>query len=83
MVLGLAGALVSCGNICDDAAGICGDAFDAEDAPDDESASTPADCAYAHECRSQCIVDQNSCDSTKAALMTCLAACEPEVGRAQ
>ena len=65
-------ALCGCGDVCDDAAQICG--FDI--------AETSADCSDANECASICIVDRDSCDvnNADAPVAKCIAKCleEPE-----
>jgi hypothetical protein len=67
-LMGLASVVaVGCGgSVCDDAAEVCGTA-DAED--------SGAECTGQVECAANCIVDNDSCDISNEALVTCLTDC--------
>jgi hypothetical protein len=69
-IMAFAAFATGCGDVCEDAAEICGvdDAGDAADEADVE-------CSGAAECQSECIVDADSCDTTDADLLSCITDC--------
>ena len=71
-LMGLASVVaVGCGgDVCDDAADICGTA-DGSDGDD----GAEVKCEGQVECVAQCIVDANSCDFTNADLLECAGKC--------
>ena len=61
-----AGALTSgCGDVCDDAADVCGG----------DTAEGGGECSGAGECTAECIVDQDTCDFSDPELEACISAC--------
>jgi hypothetical protein len=62
----LAFSFSGCGNVCDDAADICGAG---------EGEGEEGECSGAAECAAQCIVDADSCDVTDPDLAECITGC--------
>jgi hypothetical protein len=68
-IMALAAFGTGCGNVCDDAADVCGGGEGAEDGGD-------AECSGQAECVAQCIVDADSCDlAGDADLQECIGGC--------
>lgn len=60
-------SFTGCGNVCDDAADICGGG--------EGEGEGEAECEGAVECAAQCIVDADSCDITDPDLSQCIVDC--------
>ena len=64
----IAFSFTGCGNVCDDAADVCG-------VGDAEGEGEEAECEGPTECAAQCIVDADSCDFTDPDLAQCVTDC--------
>lgn len=68
-IMAFAAFATGCGDVCEDAADICGTA----DGGDADGAE--AECSGTTECAAECIVDADSCDFTDEALAKCITDC--------
>ena len=68
-IMAFAAFATGCGDVCEDAADICGGDSDGD------TDGAEAECSGQAECVAECVVDADSCDFTDEGLQGCVADC--------